>query len=53
MLVCIAFIAAYMLFLEDMCPSLKTLRPVFVLETLALWAFGISWIVKGEMILKD
>jgi len=27
--------------------------PVFWLETLALWAFGFSWFVKGEAILKD
>jgi hypothetical protein len=29
------------------------LHPVFWLETLALWAFGLSWFVKGETILKD
>jgi hypothetical protein len=28
-------------------------RPVFWLESIALWAFGISWLVKGETILKD
>lgn len=38
-------------------PSLKAkfgdYSPVYIFETLALWAFGISWIVKGEFILKD
>ena len=29
------------------------LDPTFVLETAVLWAFGISWLVKGEAILKD
>ena len=29
------------------------LHPVFWLETVALWAFGLSWFVKGETILKD
>jgi len=27
--------------------------PVFWLETLALWAFGVSWFIKGETLLKD
>lgn len=27
--------------------------PVLIFETLALWAFGLSWVVKGEFILKD
>jgi hypothetical protein len=29
------------------------INPVFWLESLTLWAFGISWGVKGEAILKD
>lgn len=28
-------------------------KPVFWLETLALWAFGFSWFVKGETLWKD
>jgi hypothetical protein len=28
-------------------------RPTFVLETVTLWAFGVSWLVKGEVVLKD
>ena len=32
---------------------LKDYKPIFVLEALALWAFGISWLTKGEFILKD
>ncbi len=32
---------------------LESLSPVFWLETAALWAFGISWLVKGETILRD
>lgn len=27
--------------------------PVLILEIIALWAFGFSWVVKGEVILKD
>ncbi|HWC74167.1 MAG TPA: hypothetical protein VG454_09545 [Gemmatimonadales bacterium] len=51
MLVCIALIAFYQLALSH--TSLAALRPVFWLETTALWAFGFSWFVKGEAILKD
>lgn len=29
------------------------LKPVFWLETFALWAFGFSWFVKGETFWKD
>ena len=25
----------------------------FILESIVLWAFGVSWLVKGEAILKD
>lgn len=28
-------------------------RPIFFLESVALIAFGVSWLVKGEMFLKD
>ena len=30
-----------------------TFKPVFWLEWLALIAFGVSWLVKGEIVLKD
>lgn len=33
--------------------KLYPLRPTFWLELIALWAFGISWLVKGELVLKD
>ncbi|MEJ7830618.1 MAG: hypothetical protein WKF91_20580 [Segetibacter sp.] len=29
------------------------LEPVLVLETLALFSFGFSWLIKGEFLLKD
>jgi len=32
---------------------LKMYNPTIWLETVALWAFGISWLVKGNVILKD
>jgi hypothetical protein len=33
--------------------GLKKYDPIIWLETLALWAFGISWLVKGNTILTD
>ncbi len=33
--------------------AIESLQPVFWLETFALWAFGLSWITKGEWILAD
>jgi hypothetical protein len=51
MLACIALIAVYFLFLQD--TAVSGLKPVFWLESAALWAFGWSWFVKGETLLKD
>jgi hypothetical protein len=53
MLICIVLIAVYWTILEKKCTCLVNFNPVFWLESIALWAFGISWIVKGEVILKD
>ena len=50
-LVWIALIAAYDIFLTR--TSVAEGKPVFWLESLALWSFGVSWTVKGEAILKD
>jgi hypothetical protein len=32
---------------------LTAFNPVFWLETIAILAFGVSWLTKGEAILKD
>lgn len=53
MLVCIALIAVYFFYLEEKYPNLAKFDLVFWLETIALWAFASSWIVKGELILQD
>jgi len=46
-----------LLFLYFKVPAIQSLlvdyKPVFILETVALWAFGFSWLTKGEFILKD
>lgn len=44
-------IGMYNLFLADTANDI--IKPVFILETLALEAFGISWVVKGETLLGD
>lgn len=52
-LVCLALIIMYYLFLEDRYIKLQKYDPVFWLETLAMWCFGTSWLIKGETILRD
>jgi len=51
MLVCIGMIFVYYVLLRD--SGLATVKPVFWLESVALAAFGVSWLTKGEMILSD
>jgi hypothetical protein len=50
-LACISLILVFEL-LPDR-SSLEKLSPVFWLESVASAAFGVSWLVKGETILKD
>jgi hypothetical protein len=51
MLACIASIALYYAFLRE--TPVSVIKPVFWLESLALWAFGWSWFVKGKTLWKD
>ncbi len=53
MSVCILLIAVYVLLPDSAEAILKPYKIVFWLETIAIWAFGISWLVKGETMLKD
>ncbi len=52
MIGCILLLIPYFAF-PSMKPQFNSYKYVFVLETLALWAFGFSWLTKGEAILKD
>lgn len=52
MLICIVVLALYAN-VRDNLPWLKQYKPVFWLESMALLAFGISWLVKGGLFLKD
>jgi hypothetical protein len=51
MLACVAGIAVFKLALSD--AWVRDNRVVFWLETVAITAFGVSWLVKGEAILAD
>lgn len=50
-LACIALIVLVALLPGD--TPVKRLDPVFWLESVAVVAFGVSWLIKGEAILKD
>ena len=51
--ICILLIAIYSFLPSRMASLLEEYEPVFWLEALAVLAFGISWLTKGEAILKD
>lgn len=48
---CVLLIGVFKGFLQD--TGIGRLHPVFWLETVALWAFGFSWFVKGETLWRD
>ncbi len=33
--------------------AIRGLKPTFWLETVALWAFGVSWLTKGNVLFRD
>ncbi|KPK87894.1 MAG: hypothetical protein AMS27_01055 [Bacteroides sp. SM23_62_1] len=50
----ILLIAIYAICLRfNSCHGIQRYNPIFWLETIALWAFGISWLTKGKAILVD
>jgi hypothetical protein len=51
MIAAVVTIGIYSLALDH--TPLAALQPVFWLEALALWAFGVSWFVKGETLFRD
>lgn len=52
MLVCIAGIAT-LSFIDSLYEKLRPFKPTFVLETIALLAFGFSWLIKGDTFFRD
>ncbi|MCC6182611.1 MAG: DUF998 domain-containing protein [Bacteroidia bacterium] len=53
MLACIGLLIIFFALPETVTTSLLVLKPVFWLETIAIMAFGVSWLVKGEFLMKD
>lgn len=53
MAICILLVPIYYIGLHGDASSLKEYHLIFWLETIAIVAFGISWLTKGEAILKD
>ena len=53
MALCVLLIGIYYLVQRKDLSFLVTYNPVFWLEAVAIVAFGISWLTKGEAILKD
>lgn len=52
MVICVALLVIYST-VESLQDQFRDYRPIFWLEALALWAFGWSWLTKGEFILGD
>lgn len=51
---CILLIAVYKFVRETSIGAfLAALKPIFWLETFALWAFGVSWLTKGKSLFPD
>ena len=52
-IMCVAIVLIGSLNIKVIGNALEPYKPIFVLETIALWAFGLSWLTKGEFLLKD
>lgn len=53
MAICIILIAIYKFLPSAAASRLESLKPVLLLEAIAILAFGISWLVKGGSLLAD
>jgi hypothetical protein len=53
MVACIVLMAIYSFLPSGAASTVAGLKPVYWLEALAILAFGVSWFVKGETILRD
>ncbi len=49
----LCLVLLFVVHIPSIASSVKELNPVFWLEAIALLAFGISWLVKGETLFKD
>jgi hypothetical protein len=53
MSVCIVLMILYTVLPDSVVSPVKACNPIFWLEAVAVVSFGISWLVKGEALLKD
>lgn len=53
MTICIVLIFVYLILPPTTASVFEPLNPVYWLETFTVLAFGVSWLVKGEALLKD
>ncbi|MFN4285682.1 MAG: DUF998 domain-containing protein [Lacibacter sp.] len=53
MVVCMVLLIVVSLLPAQPYSAIRHLKPVFVLETIALLAFGYSWLIKGETFFRD
>lgn len=53
MLLYVLFIGVYTVLPPDLAAVLAVYHPIYWLEALAIFTFGVSWFTKGEGILKD
>ncbi len=53
MSICILLIVIYSLLPNEVASQVEVYAPVFWLEAIAVVAFGISWLTKGETLLRD
>ncbi|MCG8455964.1 MAG: hypothetical protein MI919_06740, partial [Holophagales bacterium] len=53
MAACILLIGLLLLLPRSATAQLEPLRPIFWLEAICIFVFGISWLTKGEAILAD
>ncbi len=48
MLICLALVPLFAMYLEPKYQWLRNINSTFILETIALFAFGLSWLKKGQ-----
>lgn len=53
MIICLVLIGIYYLLPDKVSSPMEVCNPIFWLEAAAVVAFGISWLIKGETLLKD
>ncbi|NOS84473.1 MAG: hypothetical protein HOP31_04960 [Ignavibacteria bacterium] len=53
MLLCVALIGIYFIWIKDIKKVTGEVPVVFIFESLAVWAFAVAWLTKGQTLLPD